>query len=81
MTCCELNLQNDWTYTMKSIVIVYIVYLMTTDRYTLVLNGYDALYEALVKRGADFAGRWSIYTERTIWNVGGRGLYNIAFCS
>lgn len=42
-------------------------------RYTVVLNGYEAIQEALVRRAADFAGRGEIYAENHVWNVESRG--------
>ncbi len=40
-----------------------------------VLNGYDALREALVKRATDFAGRGELYLEKNIFNPKKLGLF------
>jgi len=45
------------------------------NRYAVVLNGYDILREALVKRSADFVGRERIYAEYTAWNPELRGWF------
>ena len=41
-------------------------------RYTVILNGYEAIREALVK--TDFAGRSEMYIEKNILNPEKRGL-------
>ena len=64
---CALSLQ-EMTCSMK------LARWVVTGRYTVVLNGYDVLQEALVKQGTDFAGRWVLYAERTIWNTDHRDL-------
>jgi cytochrome P450 len=43
-------------------------------RYTLVLNGYDALQGALMRRALDFAGRSVFYSEQKIINPQQRGI-------
>ena len=39
----------------------------------LVLNSYEAVQEALVKRGLDFAGRGDLYMDNAVWNLENRG--------
>jgi len=48
--------------------------LFLLDRLAVVLNGHDAIREALVKRSADFAGRIELYAEKVIWNQDLKGL-------
>ena len=36
----------------------------------MVINGHEAIQEALVKLSADFAGRDGVYSEKHFWNVG-----------
>jgi cytochrome P450 len=42
--------------------------------YTLILNGQEAIREALEKRSSDFAGRRDFHTDRAILNVERRGI-------
>jgi len=46
---------------------VYAFY--SASHYTVVLNGYDAIREALLKRSSDFVGRYPLYADRTILNL------------
>ena len=49
-------------------VLLYIPY-----RYIVIINGYDAIREALVNKSSDFAGRGILYADRVIFNPEQRG--------
>jgi cytochrome P450 len=44
------------------------------SQYVLVLNGGEAIHEALVKRSTDFGDRAPMFAERVVWNSGLRGI-------
>jgi cytochrome P450 family 2 subfamily U polypeptide 1 len=48
--------------------------LYSGNNYTVVLNGYDAIYNALVKKSTEFAGRKALYSEAAVLNVNIRGV-------
>jgi cytochrome P450 len=47
---------------------------MAGSSYMVVINGHEAIREALVKKAQDFAGRKQINIDKMVWNKEGRGI-------
>lgn len=52
---------------------LHINFTVVLFRYTVVLNGREAIHEALVKHSLDFSDRPGLYTNATVFNIHSKG--------